>query len=144
MTEGIYTIEIKAVKIRDALSSELKNSKDIISILLEDFNTKDREYFIRYDLNGKNKVTSKEIISIGTLDTSIISPREIFKGAILQNAGSIILAHNHPSGSTIPSNEDLRTIGQIIKAGKILGIEVIDVFIVTDKEAVSFIDKFEE
>ena len=92
-----------------------------------------KEFFIAFYLNSKNKIIAREIISIGTLNTSLIHPRELFKGAILRSANSIILAHNHPSGSLEPSDEDISTTKKLINCGELLGIKILDHVIVSDK-----------
>lgn len=83
-------------------------------------------------LNTKNKVISIETASIGSLNASIVSPREIFKIAIRKSAASIILVHNHPSGDTTPSAEDISATARIKEGGKILGISLLDHVIIGD------------
>jgi len=82
-------------------------------------------------LNTQNKVIDREVVSIGTLNQSLIHPRECFKFAIRLNANSVVFAHNHPSGSLEPSDEDLSVTKRLTDAGKLLGIEVLDHIIVT-------------
>ncbi|GIP61111.1 JAB domain-containing protein [Paenibacillus woosongensis] len=77
-------------------------------------------------LNTKNEVVGAHHISRGTINAAIVSPREIFKAALMNNAVSIVLFHNHPSGHTHPSNEDIRMTENMVEAGKVLGIEVLD------------------
>jgi DNA repair protein RadC len=85
------------------------------------------EYFIALHLNVKHEVIGIHEIAHGTLTESLIHPREVFKAALLSNSFAIIVCHNHPSGSLIsPSNEDYITTRQLIKAGKLLGIALID------------------
>ncbi len=83
-------------------------------------------------LNTKSKVISIETASIGTLNASIVSPREIFKQAIRKSAASIVLVHNHPSGDTTPSTEDISATARIKECGKILGIQLLDHVIIGD------------
>ena len=80
-------------------------------------------------------------VSIGSLSTSIVHPREVFKAAILMGAANIILAHNHPSGDPSPSKEDIEITQRLAKAGEILGIEVLDHLILTPSGHISFKDK---
>jgi len=101
----------------------------------------DREKFIVAALNTKNEVNSIEIVSIGSLNASIVSPREVFKSAILSNAASIIVCHNHPSGHIEPSKEDLSITVRLVEAGLLLGIPVIDHIIIGDDTTYSFKDK---
>ena len=86
----------------------------------------DREHFLEFTLNTKNQIIGTHIISIGILDASLIHPRETFRKAILDNAKSIIVAHNHPSGSLTPSQNDVEISHALVKAGDILGIPVLD------------------
>ncbi|MFA5032273.1 MAG: JAB domain-containing protein [bacterium] len=94
--------------------------------LLSDLRKKDREYFVVLCLNSKNRVLCINTISVGTLNASMVHPREVFKPAILANSASIILAHNHPSGEPEPSREDKEITKQIMEAGKILNIPLLD------------------
>ena len=98
-----------------------------------DFRKKDKEHFAVFFLNTQNQITSREIISMGTLNTSIVHPRECFKTAILKNSASVIFAHNHPSGSLEPSAEDISVTKRLCDAGKLIGIEVLDHVIVTSE-----------
>ncbi|MBU3097674.1 JAB domain-containing protein [Clostridium sp. DSM 17811] len=93
----------------------------------------DREELILICLNNKNEPISVSTISIGSLNASIVHPREVFKVAILSNSASVILAHNHPSGDTTPSSEDVSITKRLVEAGKIIGIPIID-HIVIGKE----------
>lgn len=97
-----------------------------------DIKDQTKEFFIVFYLDSKNKIISREIISIGTLNGTVIHAREVFRGAILRNCNTIILAHNHPSGDTTPSEEDLKLTKKLVNAGEILGIEVLDHVIVGD------------
>lgn len=87
----------------------------------------DREQFMIASMNTKNVPTGwVHTVSIGSLSSSIVHPRETFKAAILANAAAIILAHNHPSGNVDPSQEDINATTRLYEAGKILGIDVLD------------------
>ena len=88
-------------------------------------------------LNTKNRVIGTHLISIGTLDASLVHPREVFRPAILDSASSIILVHNHPSGDPTPSKEDLAVTRRLEDAGKLLGIDVLDHIVVASGGAVS-------
>ncbi|GJM78144.1 hypothetical protein HMSSN139_06400 [Paenibacillus sp. HMSSN-139] len=77
-------------------------------------------------LNTKNRILSKEVISIGTLNSAIVHPREVFKPAIIKGAASIICVHNHPSGDPAPSSEDKKLTERLIQSGEIIGIDVLD------------------
>lgn len=95
------------------------------------------EYFLAFHLDAGNRVIGFSEVSHGTLSSSLVHPREVFKSAMLSNAHAIIVAHNHPGGSNTPSPDDLKTTEQLVAAGKLLGIPVVDHLIVTHKELVS-------
>jgi len=86
----------------------------------------EQEHFRILMLNTRNRIIKDEIISIGTLDTTLIHPREVFKNAIKECASSIIIVHNHPSGDPEPSKADLAITNDLVKAGEIIDIEVLD------------------
>ncbi len=117
----------------------LINKGESISVLtpldiweeLKDTRSKTKEYFVVFYLDVRNYVIKKEIISIGTLNASLVHPREVFEPAVHNLAAQIILSHNHPSGDPSPSEEDIKLTKQLIEAGKILGIEIIDHVIIT-------------
>lgn len=90
------------------------------------------ENFVIVCLNTKNKIAGIHTVSIGTLNSSLVHPREVFKAAILNNASGIILLHNHPSGDPEPSREDIETTQRLITAGTILGIKVLDHIVIGD------------
>jgi len=85
-------------------------------------------------LNARNQLVHKETISIGTLNASLVHPREVFKPAIEHLAASIIIAHNHPSGEVEASEADVMLTGRLADAGKLLGIELADHIIITEKD----------
>lgn len=109
------------------------------SQLVRDFigNT-DREYFVVMNLNTRNEPCSIEIVSIGSLNHTIVHPREIFKSAILTNADKIMLFHTHPCNSLEPSNSDIVTNQYLIKASKIIQIPILDHIIVAESGFFSF------
>jgi len=100
------------------------------------------EVFAIATLDVKNKVTGVFEVSTGTLTSSLVTPREVFKRAILQNAAGIVLAHNHPSGVADASSDDISVTKKLQKAGKIMGINVVDHIIIGSRD--SFISMQEE
>ena len=110
----------------------VKNPSDIASYYIEKLKDLKKEHFIAVFLDSKNKIIKDEVISIGTLNSSLVHPREVFKEAIKNSANSIILVHNHPSGSVEPSDEDYRVNKVLIEAGNLVGIKVLDHLIVGD------------
>ena len=97
---------------------------------LSEIRTSDREQFVCLHLDARNRINALEVVSVGSLNASLVHPRELFKAAILNNAASVILAHNHPSGDTTPSREDIELTRRMVQAGEIMGIEVLDHIIV--------------
>ncbi|MFL0250133.1 JAB domain-containing protein [Clostridium neuense] len=93
----------------------------------------DREKLIACCMDTKNQPISINIVSIGSLNSSIVHPREVFKAAILSNAASILIFHNHPSGNTEPSQEDITITKRLKEAGKLIGIELLDHIIIGSK-----------
>jgi len=99
---------------------------------------KQREHLAAIYLNARNEVIFKKHLFVGTLDSNICHPREIFKYALEKNAASVILVHNHPSGNPEPSQADLEITKRIVEAGKIMGIDVLDHIIITKTKVFSF------
>lgn len=104
--------------------------KDILNLVKTAVGDTDREYFMVINLNNQNLPNSIEITSIGSLTETMVSPREVFKSAIVSNSARIILCHTHPSGSTSPSDADIKITNALVKIGKFLDIPVIDHLIV--------------
>lgn len=98
---------------------------------LADIRNKQQEYFVVMTLDGANRLITKRTISIGTLTSSLVHPREVFADAITDRAASIIVAHNHPSGSLTASQSDIDITNRLKKAGELLGIKLLDHFIIT-------------
>ncbi len=101
----------------------------------------DREHFVAVHLDIKNRVRSWEIVSIGHLSAALVHPREVFKAAILANAASVALLHNHPSGDPEPSREDIDLTRRLIRAGELLGIPVLDHVVVTADRHCSVVER---
>lgn len=93
----------------------------------------DREHFVVLLVDTKNRIIGINTVSVGSLNACITHPREVFKPAIVANAAAIIVGHNHPSGDPTPSREDLAVTTQLVQAGRLLGIEVLDSLIITEE-----------
>ena len=107
------------------------SSPDDVARLVKDFlEDADREMMVLLCLDRKGQPTHLQIIAIGTLHSTLVHPREVFKAAILSNSASIILAHNHPSGDPCPSQDDIDITKCIKEAGNLLGIELLDHIII--------------
>jgi len=100
-----------------------------------------KEKFMIICLNSANKIIKYEVISIGNLNSSVVHPREIFKVAIENNSASVILVHNHPSGNTEPSNEDIKITRKLVEAGKIMDIPIFDHIIIAGNTYTSFVER---
>jgi len=116
---------------------KITNAKDVLP-LVADIAGKKQEYFVCISLNGANEVIKNRIVTIGLVNSSQIHPREVFADVIADRAAAVIFAHNHPSGELRPSNSDSKTHKQLVDAGKILGIRVLDHIILTRKGYFSF------
>ncbi|OAX49897.1 RadC family protein [Paenibacillus sp. AD87] len=119
----------------------IRSPKDIFQLLEPDFKFLTKEHFICLFLNTKNKVICKEVISIGSLNAAIVHPREVFHAAIKHCSASIICAHNHPSGDSMPSPQDLNLTKRLVKAGETIGIEVLDHVIIGNNSYTSLREK---
>ena len=116
-------------------------AKDAIS-LNSDLKEKKKEYLVCLFLNARNALIKKEIISIGTLDKSLVHPREIFGPAVELRSAGIILLHNHPSGDPEPSEQDKEIFDKIIKAGEIMGVNVLDFIIIGNEKITAFLKNY--
>ncbi len=111
--------------------AQCRQPTDAVRLAYDVIGTRDREHFIAILLNTRNKVITIDTVSIGTLNGSLVHPREVFRLAIVKGAAGIITAHNHPSGDATPSREDLDLVQRLTEAGKVLGIGQLDHVIVT-------------
>ena len=142
-TEGAVMRKLKTrvLLVREGRSRktmQVQNPADAYRFLAGEARNLDREHFWRMDLDGRNQVLGYEVVSVGTLTASLVHPREVFKGAILANAGGIILAHNHPSGEARPSSEDREVTRRLTQVGKLIGIPVLDHITLADRKFFSF------
>ena len=119
----------------------IKSSKDIYAVLLADLSDLISEEFWIIYLNHRNKIIGKEKISSGGLTATIVDIRMLFKGAVERLATSIILAHNHPSGTLKPSKADIKLTNKIKEAGQILDVQILDHLIISDTGYYSFADE---
>ena len=105
---------------------------------LHEFRGKPQEHFVALYLNASNRLLCRETISIGTLTASLVHPREVFSPAVERRAAAVIVAHNHPSGELRPSSEDREVTRRIVEAGRILGIQLLDHVLITERGYYSF------
>ncbi|WP_153726518.1 RadC family protein [Heliorestis convoluta] len=115
----------------------IRSPEDVSRLVMEEMRFLDKEVFRALALNTKNHVLSIEDISVGSLSSAIVHPRELFKALIRKSAAAVVLLHNHPSGDPTPSREDREITRRIVEGGRILGIEVLDHIIIGDNRYAS-------
>ncbi len=130
----------RALKIQDETLPIIQSVKDVLAqaVYMRD---KTREHFMVIYLNARNEMIFKKPMFVGTLNANLVHPREIFAEALRQNAASVILAHNHPSGDAEPSEDDLTITKRLTEAGKIMGVDILDHIIITKTKVFSFREK---
>jgi DNA repair protein RadC len=116
------------------------NSRDLFHRYRARFLGATREYFISLHLNTKNQLIREVVVSVGSLSSSVVHPREVFSGAVRDSSAALIFLHNHPSGDPSPSREDRECTERLTRAGKILGIRVLDHIVLGRSEYFSFAD----
>jgi DNA repair protein RadC len=115
----------------------VRSPENVLSAVRSRLKGKKKEHFLTLFLDTRNQVLGVAPVSVGSLDSSLAHPREVFKEAISANAASVIFVHNHPSGDPQPSEDDIKLTKRLVEAGNIVGIEVLDHVIVADKVCAS-------
>lgn len=130
----INVVSVNMVKEKSMMYNfkQIHNSYDAFEIIKNFIGDTDREHFVVACLDTKHNINALHTVSVGTLDQTLVAPREVFKIAILANSSCIIVAHNHPSGDSKPSKADIAMAKLLCEAGGILGINVLDSIIVGD------------
>jgi len=125
------------VKARKQTVTNPQTVQGVLSKVLNSENEVDRmkEHFWVIGLSTRNAIQYIDLVSLGTLNASLVHPREVFRFSILKAVSSIILSHNHPSGNAEPSEEDLKITRRLVEAGKIIGIEVLDHIVIGDRDS---------
>ena len=139
-------IRCRVCLVRENTSEEIikiNNESDAYELVKEELVNSDREILLSIMLTVRNDLIGVETVSIGSITASTTTPRDIFKSAILANAVAIIVCHNHPSGELVPSAEDIKITKQLIAAGELLGIKVLDHLIVSNQGYKSLRDNHE-
>ncbi len=121
-------------------SKRFTNSRDVFNAFRQEMMTYDREHFVAVMLDAKNGIIGVHEVSIGSLSTSVVHPREVYKAAVAASAAGIMFLHNHPSGDPVPSREDRDCTKRLFEAGKVLGIRVLDHIVVGENDYFSFAD----
>jgi DNA repair protein RadC len=119
---------------------KFQNSRELFDSFREELAVLDREHFFLITLDSKNRTIGYHTVSVGSLSTSVVHPREVWKPAILDNSAAVIFLHNHPSGDPAPSREDRECTNRLVEASKILGIRVLDHIIFGATDYFSFAD----
>jgi DNA repair protein RadC len=133
----VYVRELTKRRYRGKQPVVIRGPEDVIK-LVPKANSLKREHFVVLLLNARHEAEAVETISVGSLNASIVHPREVFKPAILASSASIVLVHNHPSGDPEPSEEDLAITKRLVEVGELVGIGVLDHVIVARRGVVSF------
>jgi DNA repair protein RadC len=119
----------------------IKSPEDVVKAVKNKLKGKKREHFLALSLDTRNHLINIHMISIGSLDSSVVHPREVFKEAISSSAASVIFVHNHPSGDPTPSEDDIKLTRRLFEVGEITGIEVLDHIVICDKAYLSMKSK---
>ena len=138
--KAAFELSKRALEVDQDLYPLVKAPRDVADQVINIRRNKKENFVVLY-LNARNQVIHKETISIGTLNANLVHPREVFKPAVATSAASIVLVHNHPSGDSSPSEDDIALTRRIVKAGELMGIEVLDHVIVTERDYLSMKDK---
>ena len=122
---------------KESKIDRITTAQDVFEVLAE-YSTKEQEHFILITLDGASKVISTTVVFIGTLNQSLVHPREVFRKAILDNAAGIVIAHNHPSGTLEASRADIQITQRLKEVAKVVGIELLDHVIISKTGYFSF------
>ena len=132
-----YVCELRRRQYRGRVPKPIRGPEDALPFLRKYTKAK-REHFVVLLLNARHELIGTEVVSVGSLNASIVHPREVFLPAVSASAASVILAHNHPSGDPEPSEEDLSITKRLVEVGELIGIGVLDHVIVASRGLVSF------
>ena len=141
MKNELNVVNIRLVKEPSLYSTKSLNSPEaVLELMAEEMSSYDREVLCILNLKANGQVINMNIVSVGTINSALVNPREIFKSSILSNACAIIAIHNHPSGNIMPSREDVNITKRLKMSGAILGIDLLDHIIIggTSGEMYSF------
>ena len=127
----IKVVNVRLVKEPSLYSTEpIRSPGDVLKVIADELATYDREVFLILNLKANGQIINMNVCSVGTLNSSLVSPREVFKSSILSNAAAFIAIHNHPSGSLEPSQEDHDITKRLFECGRLLEIKMLDHMIV--------------
>lgn len=133
MNNEVIQVGVRLVKERTLMSDvRISSPSDAVKLLVDTFGDMDREVFGIMNFQTDLRPINLNVVSVGTIDQSIVHPREILKSAILSNAAAVLLFHTHPSGNLTPSKEDISSTDRLLKAFNLMGINVLDHIIISD------------
>jgi DNA repair protein RadC len=130
----VQIVQVKLVREKSLLykGRKIRSPQDAYELMKEFLGDVDREHFVVLCLDTKNQPTCIQTVHIGSLNASLVHPREVLKSALLSNSASILVGHNHPSNVSTPSPEDIEVTERLKEAGKILGIDLMDHIIICE------------
>jgi len=133
----LYVAELTKRRYRGRTPKPVRGPDDVVALIGRRLRAESREHFLGLLLNARHECLAVETVSIGSLNASIVHPREVFRPAVLAAAASIIIAHNHPSGDPEPSEEDLAITRRLAQVGELLGIGLLDHVVIASRGVVS-------
>lgn len=139
--QSVFEVARRLETFVDEPKRKICSPKDVYAFMYPKYREQKKEKFITLYLDTKNQILKDEVVSIGSLNASIVHPREVFKVALELSSASIIVCHNHPSGDPSPSREDIMVTEKLCDGGKLLGIDVLDHIIIGDGRYVSLKDE---
>jgi DNA repair protein RadC len=150
--KGIGLAKATSIKAAFTLASRFQDRKlerfdrftspqQVFDYFHHEFRDSRKEYFLTLLLDGKNRIIKRVQVSEGSLNQSIVHPREVFSPAVKETAAAVILVHNHPTGDPAPSSEDIAITRRLKEAGEIMGIKVLDHIIIGDGAYLSFVER---
>lgn len=132
-----YVAELTQRRYRGKAPKPVRGPDDVVALIGKRLRDQAREHFLVILLNTRHEAIAVETVSIGSLNASIVHPREVFRPAVLASAASVIIAHNHPSGDPEPSEEDLSITRRLAEVGELLGIRLLDHVVIAKRGVVS-------
>lgn len=139
--QSVFELSRRLEVFVDEPKRKICSPKDVYAFMYPKMREQKKEKFVTLYLDTKNQILKEEVISIGSLNASVVHPREVFKGALELSSASLILVHNHPSGDPSPSREDILITDKLVEGGKLLGIDILDHIIIGDGRYVSLKDE---
>jgi len=137
MIRPVYVCELTKRRYRGRIPKPVRGPDDVVALIGNRLRNEPREHFLILLLNARHECVAIETVSIGSLNASIVHPREVFRPAVVASAASIIAVHNHPSGDPEPSQEDVSITRRLGQVGELLGIALLDHVVIGSRGAVS-------